>query len=147
MIHTRKLVEEAESARRSSKMLMVFTVITVIFAPLTFLAGLFGVAAVEWDVKHQNLPLRTILLIIFLTSLVIVAPAMGWAFSYKIGRGQIGRWFAGWVRGSDEDKREVQTEPIDEIHVGDTAFTHRLRGFGLRRRLRSVQQETGREEV
>jgi len=57
MIHTRKLVEEAESARRSSKMLMVFTVITVIFAPLTFLAGLFGVAAVEWDVKHQNLPL------------------------------------------------------------------------------------------
>jgi len=77
---------------------------------------------------------------------VVVAPAIGWAFSYKIGRGEIGRWFAG-VRGSDEGKREVQTEPVDETHADDTAFTHRLRGSGLRRRLRSAQQENGGEEV
>jgi hypothetical protein len=148
MIHTRKLVEEAESARRSSKMLMVFTVITVIFAPLTFLAGLFGVAAVEWDVNHQNLRQKTILVIIFVTSLGIVAPAIGWAFSYKLGQGAIKRWLAGWARGSEEGKREAPAESVDEAHVDETTrFQERLRGIRLRRRVRTARQEGGGEEV
>lgn len=62
---------QADLASAQSRSVMIFTVFTVIFLPLTFFCGLFGMNTKEWG-GGDFLPLRTIGLITLPTSFVII---------------------------------------------------------------------------
>lgn len=75
----------ADLASAQSRSVMIFTTFTVIFLPLTFFTGLFGMNTQEWG-GENNLSLRTIGLISLPASLVLVAASLIAAWSTNARR-------------------------------------------------------------
>ncbi|KPM40790.1 hypothetical protein AK830_g5750 [Neonectria ditissima] len=91
----------ADLASAQSRSVMIFTTFTVIFLPLTFFTGLFGMNTREWG-GDGNLPLRTIGAISLPASLALVAASLVVAWSTTARR--FFRWLsrvyalaAGWL--------------------------------------------------
>ncbi|KAJ5947732.1 hypothetical protein N7466_000747 [Penicillium verhagenii] len=88
---------QAEETQNQSRSLMVFTIFTVIFLPLSFFTSLFGMNAREWSGVSQNPPLGEMFAIAGPASFAIIAVALLLAFSgtlreavtksHKIGSG------------------------------------------------------------
>ncbi|EPS29369.1 hypothetical protein PDE_04318 [Penicillium oxalicum 114-2] len=88
---------EAEETQNQSRSLMIFTIFTVIFLPLSFFTSLFGINAREWSGTPENLSLAEMFEIGAPASFAIIAIALLLAFneslrqmvakSNKIGRG------------------------------------------------------------
>lgn len=70
----------ADLASAQSRSVMIFTTFTVIFLPLTFFTGLFGMNTREWGGAH-NLPLKTIGAISLPSSMLLVAGSLIIAWS------------------------------------------------------------------
>ncbi|KAK7413728.1 hypothetical protein QQX98_007371 [Neonectria punicea] len=93
----------ADLASAQSRSVMIFTTFTVIFLPLTFFTGLFGMNTREWG-GENNLPLRTIGAISLPASLLLVAASLVVAWSTTArrffrwlsrGYGRAAKWL--WV--------------------------------------------------
>ncbi|EFY94783.2 ankyrin repeat protein [Metarhizium robertsii ARSEF 23] len=82
----------ADLASAQSRSVMIFTTFTVIFLPLTFFTGLFGMNTREWG-GENNLSLETIGLIAVPSSAVLVLASLVIAFSSSARR------FFRWVDG------------------------------------------------
>ncbi|CEJ61184.1 hypothetical protein PMG11_09722 [Penicillium brasilianum] len=88
---------QAEETQNQSRSLMVFTIFTVIFLPLSFFTSLFGINAREWSGTPENLSLAQMLEIGAPASFAIIGIALLMAFSgslrqtvaksHKISRG------------------------------------------------------------
>ncbi|KAJ5438033.1 uncharacterized protein N7458_009031 [Penicillium daleae] len=88
---------QAEETQNQSRSLMVFTIFTVIFLPLSFFTSLFGINAREWSGTPENLSLAQMFEIGAPASFAIIGIALLMAFSgslrqtvtesHKIGRG------------------------------------------------------------
>ncbi|TVY39411.1 hypothetical protein LOCC1_G006545 [Lachnellula occidentalis] len=76
---------QADLASAQSRSVMIFTVFTVIFLPLTFFTGLFGMNTREWG-GGSFLPLRTIGSIALPSSFVIITLALVVAWSTRMRR-------------------------------------------------------------
>lgn len=74
----------ADVASAQSRSVMIFTVFTVIFLPLTFFTGLFGMNTKEWG-GDNNLPLKTIGMISLPSSvlLIVVSLVVAWSTSVR----------------------------------------------------------------
>lgn len=75
----------ADLASAQSRSVMIFTTFTVIFLPLTFFTGLFGMNTQEWG-GEDNLPLKTIGAISLPASFVLVAISLIAAWSTNARR-------------------------------------------------------------
>ncbi|KAL4867446.1 hypothetical protein BDV12DRAFT_186728 [Aspergillus spectabilis] len=75
---------EAEVTQSQSRAVMVFTIFTVIFLPLSFFTSLFGINAREWSGEPTNLTLDTMLTIAGPTSLAVIISALLIAFSERL---------------------------------------------------------------
>ncbi|KAK9439998.1 ankyrin repeat protein [Metarhizium brunneum] len=82
----------ADLASAQSRSVMIFTTFTVIFLPLTFFTGLFGMNTREWG-GENNLSLETIGMIAVPSSAVLVLASLVIAFSSSARR------FFRWVDG------------------------------------------------
>ena len=80
----------ADLASAQSRSVMIFTTFTVIFLPLTFFTGLFGMNTHEWG-GENNLPLRTIGMISLPSSAFLVVSSLVIAFSTNARR--LCTWF------------------------------------------------------
>ncbi|KAK1759682.1 hypothetical protein QBC47DRAFT_372787 [Echria macrotheca] len=73
---------QTELASSQNLSVMIFTTFTVIFLPLSFFTGLFGVNAIEW--QDENLPsLKTIGLISLPTSAILIVIALIAAYNWR----------------------------------------------------------------
>ncbi|KAL4785477.1 hypothetical protein BJX76DRAFT_324360 [Aspergillus varians] len=75
---------EAEVTQSQSRAVMVFTIFTVIFLPLSFFTSLFGVNVREWSGEPTNPTIRTMLVISGPTSLAVIGSALLIAFSERL---------------------------------------------------------------
>lgn len=104
--------QQADLASAQERSVMIFTVFTVIFLPLSFFASIFGMNTQEWG-GQGNLRLRTIGSIALPSSAVLVLTALvvAWStsmrklFNYPIKkmrkyRRKIVRWCKAWARGA-----------------------------------------------
>jgi hypothetical protein len=75
----------ADLASAQSRSVMIFTTFTVIFLPLTFFTGLFGMNTQEWG-GEGNLPLKTIGAISLPSSFVLIVASLFVAWSTTVRR-------------------------------------------------------------
>lgn len=83
----------ADLASAQSRSVMIFTVFTVIFLPLSFFTGLFGMNTREWG-GGGNLPLQTIGAIALPSSAMLITAALVIAWSTTVRR------LFGWFNGA-----------------------------------------------
>lgn len=75
----------ADVASAQSRSVLIFTTFTVIFLPLTFFTGLFGMNTQEWG-GENNLPLATIGSIAIPASLFLIVASLVVAWSTRVRR-------------------------------------------------------------
>ncbi|RAL15292.1 uncharacterized protein BO97DRAFT_463290 [Aspergillus homomorphus CBS 101889] len=75
---------EAEVTQDQSRSVMVFTIFTIIFLPLSFFTSLFGINAREWSGEPENLTLGQMLYISGPTSFAIIIIALLIAFNERL---------------------------------------------------------------
>lgn len=73
--------EQTERAADSSRSIMVFTVFTIIFSPLSFFASVFGINAREWSGVGTNPSLRAVFAYMVLMSFAVIVLALLFAFN------------------------------------------------------------------
>ena len=73
--------EQTEVAADQSRSIMIFTIFTIIFLPLSFFASVFGINAREWSGVDQNLRLHTILTYMGSISIAVIVVALLVAFN------------------------------------------------------------------
>ena len=73
--------EQTEVAADQSRSVMIFTIFTIIFLPLSFFASVFGINARDWGGSDKDLPLRTIFLYMGTISLGFIIVALLAAFN------------------------------------------------------------------
>ena len=73
--------ERNEAAADSSRSILVFTVFTVIFLPLSFFASIFGMNAREWSGVETNPSLRKIFIYMATISAAVIFIALSLAFN------------------------------------------------------------------
>jgi hypothetical protein len=76
---------QADLASAQSRSVMIFTTFTVIFLPLTFFTGLFGMNVQQWG-GENFLPLETIGMIALPTSACLIITALIIAWSTRVRR-------------------------------------------------------------
>ncbi|KAE8151169.1 hypothetical protein BDV25DRAFT_139154 [Aspergillus avenaceus] len=75
---------QAEVAQNQSQSIMVFTIFTVIFLPLSFFTSLFGVNVREWSGEETNPDWAYMLAVAGPTSVAIIVIALSMAFSERL---------------------------------------------------------------
>ncbi|KAI2893518.1 hypothetical protein CBS13152_4507 [Aspergillus niger] len=75
---------EAEVTQDQSRSVMVFTIFTIIFLPLSFFTSLFGINAREWSGEQDNLTLGQMLYISGPASFAIIMFALLIAFNERL---------------------------------------------------------------
>ena len=73
--------EQTEVAADQSRSIMIFTIFTIIFLPLSFFASVFGINAREWSGVSENLRLHTILSYMGSISIAVIVVALLVAFN------------------------------------------------------------------
>ena len=73
--------EQTETAAEQSRSVMIFTVVTIIFLPLSFLSSLFGMNVTEWSGTPTNPSMWYVMCIMFGVSLSVFIIAILAAFN------------------------------------------------------------------
>ncbi|KAL8824362.1 MAG: hypothetical protein Q9170_008184, partial [Blastenia crenularia] len=73
--------KQTEVAADQSRSVMIFTVFTIIFLPLSFFASVFGINAREWSGTPSNLRLHTIFVYVGSISIAVILVALLVAFN------------------------------------------------------------------
>lgn len=143
----------ADLASAQSRSVMIFTTFTVIFLPLTFFTGLFGMNTQEWG-GEGNLSLKTIGAISLPSSFVLIVASLVVAWSTTVRRflrwaskenGKIMRWcyFEIWrpigrkitfKRRRDAARKEEESVGRTKREASDFWQRHRLereRGYEI----------------
>ena len=84
--------QQSEVTADQSRSVMIFTIFTIVFLPLSFMAGVFGINAREWSGTSTNPSLRTIFIYMFLLSLAVIIIALLVAFNRATRRIAIKFW-------------------------------------------------------
>ena len=114
----------ADLASAQSRSVMIFTIFTVIFLPLSFFSSLFGMNTQEWG-GGDNLPLGTIGSIALPSSFVLVVASLIIAWSTTVRR------FFKWASDRIGDWVDLLGE-----HTWEPSFRAVTRGIEMTRRRR-----------
>ena len=82
---------QVEDSTRHGRIMLLFTVVTIIFLPMSFLATWFGMN-IKGTSDNAQLGLGVIAALIFPISIVIAMVALAFAFSQRLRD-----WFASWI--------------------------------------------------
>ena len=89
---------QVEDSARHGRIMLLFTVVTIVFLPMSFLATWFGMNIKGGEDNSGQLQLSFIALVIFPVSIIIAGVALAFAFSQRLRD-----WLAGLVeRGIDK---------------------------------------------
>ena len=141
--------QQADLASAQNRSIMIFTVFTVIFLPLSFFTGLFGMNTREWG-GGANLHLQTIGSIALPASafLIIVALVVAWSISVRKAlknvkrrarglKARTGRWWKGrvlkLVYGDDEKPRVMR--------IGRRRLERKRKGADEKKRRQRINRE------
>lgn len=80
MIEAREAVKQAHMTLKQGRSIVIFTVVTVVFLPLSFCTSLFGMEAIEFS-TDARLPLATELRIMLPVSVGVILVSFALAFS------------------------------------------------------------------
>ncbi|EAQ83492.1 hypothetical protein CHGG_09896 [Chaetomium globosum CBS 148.51] len=83
VIEAREAVKQAQLTLKQGQSIMIFTIVTIIFLPLSFCASLFGMSATEFS-TDAILPLATELRLMFPISAGIILASFLFAFSSSV---------------------------------------------------------------
>lgn len=120
---------QADVASSQSRSVLIFTVFTVIFLPLSFFTSLFGMNTREWDGENMP-PIRTICLISLPASAFLIGLALVTAWSTRV------RSFLGGVVSVHRRVTGVVSEAVEAVGamVPRAEEARRAREEGARRR-------------
>jgi hypothetical protein len=122
---------QAELASSQNLSTMIFTTFTVIFLPLTFFTGLFGMNTIEW--QEENVPsLKEIGAISLPASILLILVSLVAAFNWRVQgvfkvtyRGSKGAWksFKGLLESDarKETKKKRREEKKRRLREAQTA--------------------------
>ena len=131
--------EQTEVAADQSRSIMIFTIFTIIFLPLSFFASVFGINAREWSGVTQNLRLHTILTYMGSISIAVIVVALLVAFNkltrrlaqkvWKNSAGPIYEWYQKvlWgshnsvVAGDGMTEWGIYGADLEKVAAGDAA--------------------------
>ncbi|KAL9107405.1 MAG: hypothetical protein Q9227_007689 [Pyrenula ochraceoflavens] len=75
---------QADVSQSQSRSIMVFTVITIVFLPLTFFTGLFGMNIQQWSGEEKNVSAHTVAAIALPVTVGIILIAVFIAFNNRL---------------------------------------------------------------
>ncbi|KAI8290265.1 hypothetical protein K4K56_007276 [Colletotrichum sp. SAR 10_98] len=144
---------QTELASSQNLSVMIFTTFTVIFLPLSFFTGLFGMNTTDWDSDKGTLPsLRDIGAISLPVSIFLIVAALVGAFSsrvqevvrsgYKGGKKVIVSAWSGVKKVVPEKRRERRRQRIDNREREERKTRMRDRGYDF---WATVRRERGSE--
>ncbi|KAJ0278483.1 hypothetical protein CBS470a_009757 [Colletotrichum nupharicola] len=144
---------QTELASSQNLSVMIFTTFTVIFLPLSFFTGLFGMNTTDWDSDKGTLPsLRGIGAISLPVSIFLIVAALVGAFSsrvqevvrsgYKGGKKVIVFAWSGVKKVVPEKRRERRRQRIDNREREERKTRMRDRGYDF---WATVRRERGSE--
>ncbi|KAI8244767.1 hypothetical protein K4K57_003895 [Colletotrichum sp. SAR 10_99] len=144
---------QTELASSQNLSVMIFTTFTVIFLPLSFFTGLFGMNTTDWDSDKGTLPsLRDIGAISLPVSIFLIVAALVGAFSsrvqevvrsgYKGGKKVIVSAWSGVKKVVPEKRRERRRQRIDDREREERKTRMRDRGYDF---WATVRRERGSE--
>ncbi|KAK4121997.1 hypothetical protein N657DRAFT_576474 [Parathielavia appendiculata] len=90
VIEAREAVKQAQLTLKQGQSIMIFTIVTIIFLPLSFMASLFGMNAAE--LNEGLLPLSTELRLMFPVSAGIILTSFLFAFSRGVFTNSVVMW-------------------------------------------------------
>jgi Mg2+ and Co2+ transporter CorA len=73
--------EQTETAAEQSRSVMIFTVTTIVFLPLSFFSSLFGMNVYEWSGQDTNPSLGYVIMIMVVISFFVIVTALLAAFN------------------------------------------------------------------
>jgi CorA-like Mg2+ transporter protein len=108
---------QTEMASEQSRSVMIFTVITIIFLPLSFFSSIFGMNVSDWSGTSTNPTLDYVLEVMSLVSLAVVVIALVAAFNVAIRRiaARIVRRF--WHRGARPLWHLLAKAPVKKLRL------------------------------
>lgn len=113
--------EQTEVAANQSRSVMIFTIFTIIFLPLSFFASIFGINAREWSGVSTNWSLHSIFLYMGSISVGVIIIALLVAFNRPTRRLVREAWKQAarpvqrlWVKLKDKGARQ-HTDEIGEL--------------------------------
>ena len=125
---------QAELASSQNLSVMIFTTFTVIFLPLTFFTGLFGMNTIEW--QEEDVPsLKEIGAISLPASVLLIVVSLVAAFSYRVQR-----LFKGVYMGGRTTWNAVKRVYSDNFEPAARKEAKRIRREEKKRRLREAQR-------
>lgn len=89
--------ESAEVAADQSRAVMIFTIFTIIFLPLSFFASVFGINAREWSGTSSNPSLHSVFVYMGSISVAVIVVALLLAFNRPTRKAVQGSWK--WLGG------------------------------------------------
>ena len=84
--------EQADNSQEQARSILIFTIFTIIFLPLSFFASVFGINAREWSGQAQNLTLRKIFTYMGSISVAVIAFALFVGFNRFTRRAAQAAW-------------------------------------------------------
>ncbi|KAK4235881.1 hypothetical protein C8A03DRAFT_17421 [Achaetomium macrosporum] len=84
VIEAREAVKQAQLTLKQGQSIMIFTIVTIIFLPLSFFASVFGMNAVEINGAGSQIPLATEFRLMFAVSAGIILVSFLFAFSRTV---------------------------------------------------------------
>ena len=155
-------VEEARLARvqiefaaEQSRAIMVFTIFTIVFLPLSFFSSVFGMNAREWSGTDTNPELGYIVKVMGAASVTVIVVALFMAFNSRARRFVKHLWKRGVLatidllelapserahKIADRLVSEGRERPTRSPHgIGKEKLANRARRIGLRKRLTTSQ--------
>lgn len=140
--------QQADLASAQNRSVMIFTIFTVLFLPLSFFTSLFGMNTLEWG-GPGNLPLRTIGAVALPASvlLIIVTLVAAWSISVR-------KAFKGLKNGARRFKRQARQwwrRQVDALVYDDEgkprARVGRRRGEALEGKRQRQRQKKQRKRI
>lgn len=103
---------QAELASSQNLSVMIFTTFTVIFLPLTFFTGLFGMNVTNWQEEHMP-DLEQVGWISLPTSILLIIFSLVAAFSWRVQRGFKGIYKI--IRGGYKKVKKGYTQKLEPM--------------------------------
>jgi hypothetical protein len=124
---------QAELASSQNLSVMIFTTFTVIFLPLTFFTGLFGMNTIEWQERVPSL--KEIGAISLPASVLLIIVSLVAAFSYRVQR-----VFKATYKGFKDSWKTVKALYAQRLEPASRKEAKRRRREEKLRRLREARR-------
>ena len=119
--------EQAEVAAEQSRAVMVFTIFTIVFLPLSFFSSIFGMNVREWSGTDTNLGLNYIIKVMGSISVGVIFIPLLVAFNYPTRR----LMKALWGRSANSTTYAFKYNPMEHMRKVADRSDPKIRGQSM----------------